>query len=113
MSFPFHHLSLIRKDLIAVLPFNVKEKVQAQKWLNQLHASLDQIRDVTPAQARIRFVGMLVKWRLFGCTFYEVKVPTALSTGETRLVAIGKEGIFMLKNSTHVSWMGSIFTYYK
>ncbi|XP_041473142.1 unconventional myosin-XV-like isoform X3 [Lytechinus variegatus] len=90
-----------QKDLNNVLPFNVKEKQQSQHWLNLLHSSLDQMRDVTPVQARVRFIEMLQKWTLFGCNFFDVRMQTGVNSSDARLLAINKDGFFVLQNNTH------------
>ncbi|XP_072168442.1 unconventional myosin-XV-like [Diadema setosum] len=90
-----------QKDINLVLPYNVKDKQQPQKWLNALHATLSDLHDMTPAQARARFVGVLQRWRLFGCSFFAVRMRSAASPSEPRLLAINKEGFYVLKDHTH------------
>eukprot|EP00057_Strongylocentrotus_purpuratus_P022213 XP_011676687.1 PREDICTED: unconventional myosin-XV isoform X1 [Strongylocentrotus purpuratus] len=90
-----------QKDLNYVLPFNVKEKQQSQRWLNLLHSSLEQMRDVTKVLARVRFIKTLQEWELFGCNFFEVTMQSGATANEARLLAVNKDGFFILKSNTH------------
>ncbi|XP_038064735.1 unconventional myosin-XV-like [Patiria miniata] len=89
------------KDLPDLLPANVINHINSQQWLNLIHSELPLLESMSPHLARTEFVNTVIKWRLFGSSFFDVVHVSDSRVGGGCLLAINKTGVHFLHPQSH------------
>ncbi|XP_056017857.1 unconventional myosin-XV-like isoform X8 [Ostrea edulis] len=92
------------KDLPYLIPETVRKMpdYQQQKWLNRIHANMQDVMRRSPLNCKAKFVDILSRWPLFGSTFFSIRNPPTqpVIKGEC-ILAVNKHGIHFLSLDTH------------
>ncbi|XP_022092441.1 unconventional myosin-XV-like [Acanthaster planci] len=89
------------KDLPNLVPAGVINHMTNQQWLNLIHGELPLLESMSPHMARTEFINTIMKWRLFGSTFFDVVHVSDSRVGGGCLLAVNRRGVHFLHPQSH------------
>lgn len=87
------------KDLI---PADLIKAASSSEWKKTILNEYKKQGNMTPEEAKLKFLKILYEWPTFGSTFFEVKQTTEPTYPDVILIGINKVGVNILHPQTKV-----------
>lgn len=97
--------SYLQNALKELIPVDMVKAAGSSDWKKGILAAYVKDGDLSPEEAKQRFLQVIYEWPTFGSTFFEVKQTTEPSYPEIIVVAINKNGVNIIHPQTKVSWV--------
>jgi len=105
-----HKPSIKETKFLLPKPALSAKDIKPPQWVSMVQGSWEEIKTMSPSQAKAKVLGILSEWPLFGSSFFAVRREADAKEGSEHILALNKNGVSFLDLMTHETLLHYPFT---